>query len=828
MQLIQLSEIDSSMIDLVGGKAAGLGEMIKAGERVPDGFCLTVESYTSQDLPENELIGAYERLGGGRVAVRSSATAEDLPDASFAGQQDTYLDVEGAGPLIDAVRRCWDSLHTERAVAYRAALGIDEAAMAVVIQRMIDPVAAGVLFTANPITGCRTEMVVDAAPGLGTAIVEGTVVPDHYVLGHRAPAAPDGDGCLDGEQLEELREAGRRLQESFGSPQDIEWAIDADGTLWLLQSRPITTLFPAPPDTDDLRLYLEFGHIQGMLRPTTPMGVSLLKTVSGMWFKGVGATADPRDPLPRLVPIGGRLYFDLTDFVRNKTTRNGLRTSLEVYGPRVQGAVERMLDDPRFAPRRGLPFRPGSAVKMMARLAPGAAFGLLRSLARPDAARARAYRAVEEIRRQTPPGEPATSAERLRWVIEDSHRAVMSPDMMGIVWPLMAGILAGTVPSGLLKGIATAEELDIVLGGMPYNVTTEMDLALWQVAVSAREHRDLFLTTPPEELAARYRAGELPDIGMAGFLDRYGMRAAAEIDVGVARWEEDPAPLFATIANYLRVDDPGQAPDLRFRQAAERAEKMIETLSRRTRRRRPVRGRFATFFMRRSRKLTGLREIGKFAWLSPLQAARRQLLLIGADLVSRGLLERAGDIMFLDLSEVRAAIHDGADHRALVAARRAEYERELRRPAVPGALLSDGTDVEALAPPGPVEDGVLTGMAGAAGRATGRARVIRDPAGARIEPGEILVAPTTDPGWTPLFLTAAGLVTETGSPMAHGPTVAREYGIPAVICVRNATREIRTGQLITIDGAAGTVRIEGNDSRTPKASSSPTTPNCSR
>ncbi|GAA3443037.1 PEP/pyruvate-binding domain-containing protein [Planomonospora venezuelensis] len=810
MKLIHLSEIDSSMIDLAGGKAAGLGEMVRAGERVPDGFCLTVESYTSGDLPEEELISAYERLGGGRVAVRSSATAEDLPDASFAGQQDTYLDVEGAGPLVEAVRRCWDSLHTERAVAYRAAMGIDEAAMAVVVQRMVDPVVAGVLFTADPITGCRTEMVVDAAPGLGTAIVEGTVVPDHYVLGHQA-AVPDAGGCLGREQLGRLRDAGRRLQEHFGSPQDVEWAIDADGTLWLLQSRPITTLFPAPPDTGDMRLYLEVGHIQGMLRPVTPMGVSLLKMGSGMWFGAVGATVDPRDPLPRLVPIGGRLYFDLTDFIRSTTMREGLRTSLEVYGPRVRGAVERMLDDPRFAPRRGLPFRPGSAVKMTARLAPGAVLGLVRSLARPDAARARAYRAVQEIRRQTtPPREPATAAERLRWVVEDSHRAVMSPDMMGIVWPLMAGMIAGMVPSGLLDGVATQEELDVVLGGMPYNVTTEMDLALWGVAVNAREHRELFLGTPPHELAAKYLAGELPGIGMAGFLDRYGMRAAAEIDVGMPRWAEDPAPLFATIANYLRVDDPEQAPDLRFERAAERAEKMIGTLSRRARRTRPVRGRLAAFLMRRSRKLTGLREIGKFAWLPAIQAARRQLLLIGDDLASRGLLESADDIMFLDLSEVRAAVHGGADLRGPVAARRAEYTRELRRPTVPGALLSDGTDVEALAPQGPVEDGVLTGMPGAAGRVTGRARVIRDPAGAHIEPGEILVAPTTDPGWTPLFMTTAGLVTETGSPVAHGPTVAREYGIPAVICVRNATHEIRTGQLITIDGAAGTVRLEEN------------------
>ncbi|QYC40884.1 Chondramide synthase cmdD [Nonomuraea coxensis DSM 45129] len=347
-----------------------------------------------------------------------------------------------------------------------------------------------------------------------------------------------------------------------------------------------------------------------------------------------------------------------------------------------------------------------------------------------------------------------------------------------------------------------------MLGGMPHNVTTEMDLALWALAVRAREHRDLFLGTPPEALAAAYAAGELPDIGLAGFLAKYGMRAAAEIDVGVPRWEEDPAPLFATIANYLRVDDPGQAPDARFEAAAARAERMIGTLARRARARRPVRGRLAVFLLRRSRELTGLREIGKFAWLPALQAARRQLLLVGADLVRQSRLEQAGDIMFLTLQEAGAAVRDGIDVRPVAAARRAEHEREARRRTVPGALLSDGTDVEALAPAPPARDGVLTGMSGAAGRATGRARVIRDPMGAHLEPGEILVAPTTDPGWTPLFMTAAGLVTETGSPVAHGPTVAREYGIPAVICVRDATAEIRTGQMITVDGTAGTVRVE--------------------
>jgi pyruvate,water dikinase len=342
---------------------------------------------------------------------------------------------------------------------------------------------------------------------------------------------------------------------------------------------------------------------------------------------------------------------------------------------------------------------------------------------------------------------------------------------------------------------------------MPHNVTIEMDLALWRLAERATQHRELLVNTTPDELAARYLAGTLPDVGLSAFLDAYGHRAVAEVDVGVPRWEEDPAPVFAMIANYLRVTDPDQAPDRRFERAAAAAEEKLEELVRRARRSRPIRGRLAGFFLRRARSLSGLREAGKFAGLYPLRERRRQLLLVGAELADGGLLEHADDIMFLTIAEARAAVRDGVDHRDTVASRKAEYHRELRRPTVPVSLLSDGTDVETLIPPAQSEHGALRGVGAAAGRATGPARVIRDPAAAHIEPGEILVAPTTDPGWTPLFLTAGALVTETGAPMAHGPTVAREYGIPAVICVPEATQKIRTGQLITVDGAAGTVTI---------------------
>jgi rifampicin phosphotransferase len=340
-----------------------------------------------------------------------------------------------------------------------------------------------------------------------------------------------------------------------------------------------------------------------------------------------------------------------------------------------------------------------------------------------------------------------------------------------------------------------------------------MDLTLWRLATAAGEHRDLLLNTPPAELAARYLAGELPEFGLGEFLRTYGHRGAAEIDVGVPRWAEDPAPVFAAIAGYLRVTDPEQAADLRFARAAADAVAKIDELVERARRTRPVRARLAGFLLRRSRALAGLRELPKFAWLYAFAEMRRQLLAAGAELRERGVLDRADDIMFLDFREALAATESGGDVglRDRITARRAEYDREMRRRSVPGLLLSDGTNPEALASSTPAADGTLAGMAAAPGTATGRARVILDPAGAHVEPGEILVAPTTDPGWTPLFLTAGGLVTETGAAMAHGPTVAREYGIPAVICVRDATQLITTGQLITVDGAAGTVIV---DSRT--------------
>jgi pyruvate,water dikinase len=226
----------------------------------------------------------------GRSLFGRAATAEDLPGASFAGQHETVLDVSGEDELITAIRICWRSLDAPRAVAYREARWhVDEpAAMAVVVQRMVDPVAAGVAFTANPITGTRTEMVIDAVAGLGTRVVEGSAAADHYVISDSRPVT--GVGSLSAEQMQDLRRTGRRIERSVGGPQDLEWAFDREGMLWLLQARPITTIFPVPSDLrgDDLRVYLETGHMQGMRRPITPMGMSVLRRAADNWLEAFG------------------------------------------------------------------------------------------------------------------------------------------------------------------------------------------------------------------------------------------------------------------------------------------------------------------------------------------------------------------------------------------------------------------------------------------------------------------------------------------------------------------------------------------------------------
>jgi pyruvate,water dikinase len=887
--VLGLELIDAGMLARVGGKAANLGETTGAGLPVPPGFCLTTDAYRRAVDPAGledvhrglaatgsgdlqalaDLAGrarqlilgveipaeiadavrtSYAALGTDvPVAVRSSATAEDLPFASFAGQQDTYLNVVGGDAVLAAVRQCWASLWTDRAVAYRATHGISPAtvAIAVVVQRMVDASVAGVLFTANPVTGRRREAVIDASPGLGEAVVSGAVNPDHFVVDaatkeilerrpgdkrlairplpgggtERIDLAADSAPSLSDAQIRELTALGSRVERHYGAPQDIEWAIDGADRVWLTQSRPITTLYPLPdvradlPAQEGTRLYLCFSLAQGLTRPLTPMGLAGLRLIASSVARAAGFDVpEPRNGPAPYRQAGLRLFFDLTPVIRSGVGRALVPRVFDVMEARSAAVLRGLFADPRFTVTTRSPW------PLLKHVGPVAAKfrvpeSLLRALVRPETALRRADGTGERLRAALVIPADATPEERL-----NHAERVLGGELFRIVPQLLPLPLLGfalLAVAGKLAGLGPESgALQAVLRGLPNNVTTEMDLALWQLATDIRTNpaaAAVFEESPAPELARLYRAGELPAVvqsGLAGFMARYGHRAVAEIDLGMPRWSDDPGHILGVLANYLKLDDPALAPDRQFARAAREADAQIERLVARAGEKGGPMGRLRARMVRgalkRTRMFAGLRELPKYHLVEGLASVRQQLSAVGAELAAAGKINDADDIFFLDFAEAHRALAGEALH-GLVAARRESYDAELGRRRIPRVLLSDGTEPEALQARGGTAAGVLSGTPASSGTATARARVILDPQGAQLEPGEILVAPSTDPGWTPLFLPAGGLVMEMGGPNSHGAVVAREYGIPAVVGVPDATVTISTGEVITVDGGAGTV-----------------------
>ncbi|MFO0587569.1 MAG: PEP/pyruvate-binding domain-containing protein [Polyangiaceae bacterium] len=853
-------------LSLVGGKARNLSELLRGGFPVPDGFTVTTAGYAraaesagvarlldeiaaaplsdrarladlaaaarealekapiDADVARDVLEG-YASLGDAvPVAVRSSATAEDLAAQSFAGQQDTYLDVVGPDAVLDAVRRCWASLFTERAVVYRAQNGVDQRGvqLAVVVQRMVRAATAGVLFTANPITGRRRQAVIDVHPGLGELVVSGQVNPDHLIVDTatgRVISQRLGDGeraapCLSEAQIRELVTLGAKVEAHFGAPQDIELAFDREGRLWLTQSRPITTLFPLPPGAprgdDDLRVYASSTADEGVTRPITPMGLQAFRILAGAcaeMFWGAGPADRAEAPSP-VVETALRTYYDLTPLVRSSLSRRillGLMPSADAHTAALLGALDQ---DPRLAPRPTTLRQVWRAVAV-----PIGRTSLIRGLAKalvsPERAR-RDGRAVMDAALSKGDFDGADPRERLDRALEALWAGYLAlPD--GAYVEMLAGFLLSGVVEVLVGDRASSEELQTAMLGLPNNPTTEMNLALWALAAQLRSNeavKELLHATPPEDLARAFHERTLPEALSAPlrrFLDRYGHRAVAEVDLGLPRWSEDPTYLFGVLANYLRLAEDAVTPDALFTRAERDGLAMKATLEARCVGPRRALVRLA---LDRARALGGVRDQWKYELSAIFARTRRLLLTVGDALVTAGRLAARDDIFFVSLPEARRGL-DGEDLRPLVEMRRAEYQSELRRRRVPAILLSDGT--EPVAPEPATTLGAaneLRGTPASPGKVRGRARVLSDPVGARIEPGEVLVAPSTDPGWTPLFMTAGGLVMEKGGAISHGAVVAREVGIPAVVGVPGAVTRIRTGQMIEVDGSSGVIRWE--------------------
>ncbi len=850
--VLPLEKLDRSMLSLGGGKAVNLGELIRAGLPVPAGACLTTAAYARaavevqpsvDELSEANSIEDRERLASDirsrltrvpipaevaqaitdavrelgdstPLAVRSSATAEDLPFASFAGQQETILNVSGVDAVLDAVRRCWASLWTARAVAYRANNRIDQRTvrLAVVIQKLVDAAAAGVVFTADPLTGQRHHAVVEASTGLGEAVVSGSVNPDHWRLDSSSGRLLEGpsDGCLTSTQLSELVRLGSDVQRLFGAPQDIEFAFDRSGKAWLVQARAITTLYPlpasAPTDPNELHVYLSFNVAQGVFRPLTPMGIDAFRVFS----IAMAALFGIERSTSILHEAGGRLFLDLTSALRSSFWRRIVRFALSQGEARSGALIDTLTDDPRLAAgdSNGRAALPHIAYFLCQTRLPLRLIGAWISPARARRQLAHARRELQD--QPLPP--PGASPEARLGAADELLRSWPAQIVPSLAPTLIGGLAAFAVAYRLADDRQAPDDWDAVRRALPFNPTTEMDLSLWRLADAARKDAPAAAALrerTPEQLAQDYAARNLPPVlqrGLAAFLTQYGHRAIAEIDVGLPRWSEDPTPLLAHLANYLQLDETAASPVAQFESAARQAEVALRAIVRRAflsrgrLRAAPVR-----FLLRRGRALAGFREMPKFLVVMQLARARSVLLSVGHDLVQARTLEQPDDIFFLTLDEARQALH-GLEVHPLIDERRARYEEELQRRHVPRMLLSDG--IEPRLPSeaaSAVEGQVLRGTPASAGQAEGRARVILDPAGARLSPGEILVVPSTDPGWTPLFLTAAGLVMEMGGAMSHGAVVAREYGIPAVVGVAAATERIADGETIIVDGSSGTV-----------------------
>jgi rifampicin phosphotransferase len=892
---LTFAQVGPDDVSRVGGKAANLGALTRAEVPVPQGFCITTRAFDRfiASLPEPDLhFASLDALDGSSVdaartaaesmrsalaalvipedvaraivtawralgpehslAVRSSATAEDLPGASFAGQQDTFLNVRGEAALLDSVRRCWISLFTDRAVLYRARgrFGHRSVRLGVVVQRLIYPDVSGILFTADPVSGRRHVASIDAGFGLGEALVSGLISADLYRVDRRSGevllarpgdkafairAVPGGGTtrealeesrrrarALSDEQVRALAEVGTRIESFYGGvPQDIEWCI-ADGAIFVVQARPITSLFPVPqrPHADGgLRVFFSFGHLQMMLD-------AMPKLVQQVWqlFFPAGKASTPtlRSP-PTLsavmVPAGSRLYIDVTGVLRLPRVRRGLLALLsrayEVLGLSIAALVDR----PDFGEGHKAP----GAVFRAAVDALGPVLVRVPAvlLVRDPAAGAAAFdRALEVIPRESENRVRAagTPADRIR------QCAVELNAIFGHLRVHLSRMVAGFVALGLLKRQARGRwarrvrgDVEVLMRGLPGNVTTRMDLAVGDLTDLLRPHPELATLLQNHPWAEAREL--LPDVSggpellgaLQRFLARYGSRGASEIDLSRPRWRDDPSLLLRVMSGGLSAGEGGAHRRHHQAQVAAgeaAAARLVAAANHGPWG--PLRRRWVDRLVRVARFGMGLREHPKFTIVQVLGVVRAEVLAAGQILERRGQLADARDVWHLGFDELAAAMDDGTvDLRERVAVRAAEFHRDQGRKP-PLAISSDG-EIPALdTERADLPSDALPGTGASAGVVEGIARVVTKPEREVLHAGEILVAPFTDPGWTPLFVHAVGVVTEVGGMMTHGAVVAREYGIPAVVSVASALERIKTGQRIRVDGTRGFVQVLGD------------------
>jgi phosphoenolpyruvate synthase/pyruvate phosphate dikinase len=866
--VLGFQDIDKTKFMVVGGKGANLGELSKIeGICVPDGFCISTEAFRRiieetpsinelldrlsllkvQDrsdigelsgairtviegvaVPEdiNEEVTRYLSMFGEKhaYAVRSSATAEDLPTASFAGQQDTYLNIIGKEEILRHIGKCWASLFTERAVTYRLQHGFDhrKVLLSVVVQKMIFPQAAGILFTADPVTSNRKVLSIDAGFGLGEALVAGLVNADHYKVRNgkvidkkistkkSAIYALQAGGtkeqeieperqnrqALTDERILRLARLGRTIEQHFAHPQDIEWCL-ADDRFYIVQSRPITTLFPIPEAHDqENHVYISVGHQQMMTDPMKPLGISLFQlTAARPMFKA-----------------GGRLFVDVTQQLASPGSREALLAGMGQHDPLMKDALTTIIergDIVLSSPDAEKEQSPGSSNK-------GASSSDSQARTEVDPAIAselikRSQASIEELKHTI---QTKSGPELFDFILEDIQqlkKTLFDPRGMKII---MAGMNASSwINENMKAWLGETNAADTLSQSVPNNITSEMGLALLDVADAIRPYPEVieYVRHARDDAfldeVVRFEGGRETRDAIYAYLNKYGMRCVGEIDITRPRWSEKPTVLVPLILNNIKNFEPGASGrkfEQGLREALTKEQDLLERLKQ------LPDGELKAAETKRMigqvRDLAGYREYPKYGIVNRYFAYKQALLKEAERLVQVRVIHEVEDIYYLTFDELREVVcTNKLDYRIISEGK--DEHRLYERLTPPRVITSDGETIAGAYKRENIPGEAIVGLAVSSGVVEGRACVILNMEDAELEDGDILVTSFTDPSWTPLFVSIKGLVTEVGGLMTHGAVIAREYGLPAVVGVENATKRVKDRQRIRVQGTEGYVEL---------------------
>ncbi|NJS10588.1 MAG: phosphoenolpyruvate synthase [Microcoleus sp. CSU_2_2] len=864
--VLGFQDIDKTKLMVVGGKGANLGELSKIeGIRVPDGFCISTVAFkriigeTSsinelldrlsllkvedrdqigelsgeirrviegiaipQDINE-EIAHLLSRLGEKNAyAVRSSATAEDLPTASFAGQQDTYLNIISKEAILKHISKCWASLFTDRAVIYRIQNGFDhrKVYLSVVVQKMVFPQVAGILFTADPVTCNRKVLSIDASFGLGEAMVSGLVNADIYkvrngkiiekkisakklaiyALKHGGTKEQEIEPemqnrqALTDEQILQLEHIGRKIEEHFDRPQDIEWCL-VDDTFYIVQSRPITTLYPIPEANDrENHVYVSVGHQQMMTDAMKPLGLSLWQLTA----------ARP------MYTAGGRLFIDVTPMLASPDSRNTVIDVLGKSDPLIKDALMTIMERGDFIkllPDDSKEQSPGKSNKLMPDFQAQIEYdpAIVPNLIN------RSQTSVEALKHNI---QTKSGADLFDFILEDIQqlkKSLFDPQSLGVI---MTAINASSwINEKMNEWLGEKNAADTLSQSVPNNITSEMGLELLDVADAIRPYREVveYLQGVKEDNflneLVKFDGGKESQEAIYAFLNKYGMRCAGEIDITRTRWSEKPTTLIPIILSNIKNFEPG-ASHRKFEQGRQEALKKEQELLDRLA---PLPdGEQKAKETKRTidliRNLGGYREYPKYGWINHYFIYKQALLKEAEQLVQANVIDEKEDIYYLTFEEICEVVRTNQLDYQIISQRKDEYKiyEKLNPPRV---ITSDGEIIAGAYKRENLPAEAIVGLAVSFGVIEGRARVILRMEDAHLEDGDILVTSFTDPSWTPLFVSIKGLVTEVGGLMTHGAVIAREYGLPAVVGVENATKLIKDGQRICVHGTEGYVEI---------------------